>query len=210
MEKKKLLLKFITGNPNKALEVEQILKKILPNITIQALKVDDIPELQGEVEEISLGKLKYIRERYPNEGAIIVEDTSLCFEGYKGLPGPYIKDFLNKIGLYGLHKMASVMGETNAYAQCIFALSESKDKEPRLFIGRTHGHIVLPRGPQNFGWDPIFQPEGKENTFAEMSKEEKNEISHRYKALDQLSQYIKSDMIMENEENVKSEEKESH
>ena len=180
MSSKKLVIKFITGNKNKALEVEQIIQKILPEVEVEAVKIDNIPEPQGDPENISLEKLKYVRENCP-EGIVIVEDTSLCFEEYKGLPGPYIKDFLDKIGLYGLHKMASAMNNTKAYAQCIFALSEKKDKEPKLFIGRTHGEIVVPRGPENFGWDPIFQPEGKDKTYAELPKEEKNKISHRYK-----------------------------
>ncbi len=189
---KKIILKFITGNKNKAAEVEQIIQKILPEVTVEAVKVDDIPELQGEPEEISIEKLKYARSKCP-DGLLMVEDTSLCFEGYKGLPGPYIKHFLDKIGLYGLHKMATAMDdESKAYAQCIFALSESADKEPKVFIGRTQGKIVSPRGPENFGWDPIFLPNGKDKTFAELPKEEKNSISHRYKALDELSNYIKT------------------
>jgi inosine triphosphate pyrophosphatase len=188
---KKIIIKFITGNKNKALEVEQIIQKILPEVIVEALRIDDIPEPQGEPEHISLEKLKYVRKQYP-EGIIMVEDTALCFNGYKGLPGPYIKDFLTKLGLFGLHKMADAMNDTTGYAQCIFALSESSDKEPKLFIGRTHGKIVAPRGPENFGWDPIFQPDGKEKTYAELPKEEKNELSHRYKALNELSNYIKT------------------
>lgn len=190
MDKKKIVLKFITGNKNKAIEVEQIINKILPEVSVEAIKVDDIPELQGDPEDIAKEKLKAARKVIP-EGIIMVEDTSLCFEGYGGLPGPYIKDFLQKIGLDGLYKMATGIGNTKAYAQCIFGLCEGK-KEPKLFIGRTYGKIVEKRGPQNFGWDPVFEPEGKNQTYAELPKDEKNEISHRYRSLYALSEYIKT------------------
>lgn len=191
MEKKKIILKFITGNKNKAIEVEQIINKILPDVSIEALKVDDIPEPQGEPEEITKYKLKYVRKQFP-DGIILVEDTQLCFEGYNGLPGPYIKDFMNKIGLDGIYKMAYSSGNTRAYAQCIFGLSEGIDVEPKIFVGRTYGNIVSKRGPENFGWDAAFEPEGKDKTYAELPKDEKNEISHRYRSLHELANYIKT------------------
>lgn len=55
-----------------------------------------------------------------------------------------------------------------------------------MFDGRTEGTIVSPRGPTNFGWDPIFQPVGRDITYAEMPKQDKNEISHRGRALGML------------------------
>jgi non-canonical purine NTP pyrophosphatase (RdgB/HAM1 family) len=61
-----------------------------------------------------------------------------------------------------------------------------------LFQGKTMGLIVAPRGPSNFGWDPCFEPDGFDQTYAEMTSELKNSISHRYKALDKLKQYLKS------------------
>lgn len=65
------------------------------------------------------------------------------------------------------------------------------DSEPEVFVGRTHGKIVPARGDNNFGWDPIFQPdEGNGHTYAEMDKDLKNKISHRYRALDKLRTYL--------------------
>lgn len=57
---------------------------------------------------------------------------------------------------------------------------------PQIFDGRTAGSIVPPRGPTDFGWDPVFQPEGRDVTYAEMPKAEKNAISHRGRALGML------------------------
>ncbi|PSS24022.1 Inosine triphosphate pyrophosphatase [Actinidia chinensis var. chinensis] len=70
-----------------------------------------------------------------------------------------------------------------AYALCVFSLALGSEIEPITFMGKTLGKIVPPRGPNDFGWDPIFQPDGYDQTYAEMCKEEKNKISHRSRAL---------------------------
>ena len=70
-------------------------------------------------------------------------------------------------------------------------MKKNKKDEAKIFIGRTNGQIVEPRGPNNFGWDPNFQPEGFETTYAEMDKDVKNSISHRYKALKELTQWLR-------------------
>ena len=64
------------------------------------------------------------------------------------------------------------------------------DDEPHVFVGRTEGRIVPARGPPNFGWDPIFEPDGFDQTFAEMDKDVKNSISHRFRALNLLRSYL--------------------
>ncbi|CAG8468972.1 194_t:CDS:2 [Scutellospora calospora] len=86
--------------------------------------------------------------------------------------------------------MLSGFEDKTAYALCTFAYSAKPDTDPILFEGRTNGKIVSPRGIKDFGWDPIFQPDGFDLTYAEMSKEVKNSISHRYKALDQLRDFL--------------------
>jgi len=101
------------------------------------------------------------------------------------------KDFLDKLKPDGLAKMASVFGDNSAYAQTIFAYQKNLTEQPLLFIGRTDGKIVSPRGPTNFGWDPCFEPDGFTETYAEMKSEQKNLISHRYKALAKFIQFLK-------------------
>ena len=81
----------------------------------------------------------------------------------------------------------------SAYAQCIYAVSEGPGKEAKLFVGRCNGKIVEPRGENMFGWDPIFQPDGFEKTYAEMDAEEKNKISHRGKALELFKAHLKKE-----------------
>lgn len=90
--------------------------------------------------------------------------------------------------------------DRTAYAQCIFAFTPSPDVEPIIFDGRTYGSIVTARagtGPL-FGWDPIFEPSQADQvpgltspqTYAEMDKNHKNSISHRYRSLDKLRTHI--------------------
>ncbi|GCC35789.1 hypothetical protein chiPu_0014277 [Chiloscyllium punctatum] len=125
------------------------------------------------------------------QGPVIVEDTCLCFNALGGLPGPYIKWFLEKLCPEGLFKMLAGFEDKSAYALCTFAYSTGNPiDQVKLFQGKTSGKIVDPRGPRNFGWDPCFQPDGFDQTYAEMPKAVKNSISHRYKALRELADYF--------------------
>ncbi|KAJ5320519.1 hypothetical protein PENANT_c033G09990 [Penicillium antarcticum] len=153
-------LNFITGNKNKLSEVRAILGNV---IEVDNQEVD-VPEIQGTIEEIAKEKAKRAAEAI--NGPALTEDTALEFHALKGLPGPYIKSFMEALGLEGLNKMLDGFEDRTAEA----------------------GAIVRPRGPTNFGWDPIFEYDGK--TYAEMEKEAKNKISHRYKALVKLQQWL--------------------
>ncbi|GAB4821119.1 hypothetical protein N2152v2_008165 [Parachlorella kessleri] len=179
---------FATGNNKKLQEVVAILAagRKLP-FAVEAVKLD-LPELQGEPEDIAREKCRLAAKAVG--GAVMVEDTCLCFHAYKGLPGPYIKWFLEKMGHAGLNQMLAGFEDKTAYAQCTFAYAPGPEFEPLVFVGRTEGRVVPPRGPPEFGWDPIFQPEGFQETYAEMDKAIKNTISHRYRALDQLRAYL--------------------
>ncbi|CAM8909601.1 unnamed protein product [Rhodiola kirilowii] len=168
---------FVTGNAKKLEEVRQILGNSVP---FQSLKLD-LPELQGEPEDISREKARLAAKEV--NGPVLVEDTCLCFNALKGLPGPYIKWFLQKTGHEGLNNLLMAYEDKSAFALCVFSLALGPDSEPLTFIGKTDGKIVPARGPTDFGWDPIFQPDGYDQTYAEMSKEVKNKISHRYRAL---------------------------
>lgn len=164
--------------------MQEILKGV--NLTSQLI---DLPELQGEPEEIAQKKVEEAFRIL--QKPVMVEDTSLCFESYQGLPGPYIKDFLLKLGVEKLAQMANCFGDNRAYAQCIFALKMSAEEKPHIFVGQTKGRIVNPRGNQNFGWDCVFEPEGFDKTFGELDGATKNTISHRYKALSKLLSFLK-------------------
>ncbi len=149
-----------------------------------------MPELQGEPEEVAREKVMIAFKEAKKP--VLVEDTSLCFNAYKGLPGPYIKWFFKSIGPEGLAKMVEPFEDKTAYAMCIIAYMSEELKEPLLFVGKTPGRIVEPRGSRDFGWDPVFQPDGYEKTYAELPKEIKNTISHRFRAIDLMRNYFNS------------------
>lgn len=179
-------ISFITGNANKLKEFSQIIGE-LPSYKIVSKDID-LPEYQGEsAEKIAIEKCRTAMEIL--NSPVLVEDTSLCFNAMHGLPGPYIKWFLTKLKPEGLYKMLAGFDDKSAYAQCIFAYGEP-GKEVKIFVGRTNGKIVEPRGSREFGWDPCFQPDNFDVTYAEMSKELKNTISHRFKAVDDLRKYL--------------------
>ncbi|XP_066386414.1 inosine triphosphate pyrophosphatase [Miscanthus floridulus] len=177
---------FVTGNAKKLEEVRAILGSSIP---FQSLKLD-LPELQGEPEDISKEKARMAASQV--NGPVLVEDTCLCFNALKGLPGPYIKWFLEKIGHEGLNNLLKAYEDKSAFAMCIFSLALGPGEEPITFVGKTAGKIVPARGPNDFGWDPVFQPVGFEQTYAEMPKSVKNEISHRGKALALVKEHFAS------------------
>uniref|UniRef100_A0A0B7ATK0 Inosine triphosphate pyrophosphatase n=1 Tax=Arion vulgaris TaxID=1028688 RepID=A0A0B7ATK0_9EUPU len=179
---------LVTGNKNKLKEFVQILGTEFPyKVENQDI---DLPEYQGEPEEIARAKCELAAQHI--KGPVIVEDVSLCFNALGGMPGPYIKWFLTKLGPAGLHKMLHGFEDKSAYAQCIFAYSSGKKEDKiHIFDGRCNGQIVEPRGPNSFGWDPVFQPDGFTQTYAEMPSETKNKISHRSKAVAALKEFLK-------------------
>ncbi|XWS13500.1 hypothetical protein CRYUN_Cryun36dG0042000 [Craigia yunnanensis] len=187
---------FVTGNAKKLEEVKAILGQSIP---FQSLKLD-LPELQGEPEEISKEKARLAALQV--NGPVLVEDTCLCFNALKGLPGGHTckfyfilakfqsKWFLEKIGHEGLNNLLMAYEDKSAYALCAFSFAIGPDVVPITFLGKTPGKIVPARGPNDFGWDPIFQPDGYDQTYAEMPKEEKNKISHRSRALDMVKSHF--------------------
>ncbi|KAI1331922.1 inosine triphosphate pyrophosphatase [Xylariaceae sp. FL0255] len=176
-------LNFITGNANKLAEVRAILDST--GIALQSQRLD-LPEIQGTLDDVTREKCRVAAEIV--RGPVLVEDTCLCFNALDGLPGPYIKWFLQSIGHTGLNNLLAAYEDKSAQAVATFGFCKGPGEEILLFQGRTDGKIVPARGPTNFGWDPIFEYEGQ--TYAEMDKVAKNKISHRFKALDKLREWI--------------------
>lgn len=175
-------LYFITGNQGKFNEI----KSLLPDV--EQLDID-LPELQ-DVDPKAIIKAKLLAAFEHHQGEFIVEDTSLYVESMNGLPGPLVKWFLKSVGGEGLLKMAQALGSVKAEARTIIGYARNQD-EMEFFEGVIKGSLVAPRGDKGFGWDPIFLPEGFDQTFAEMGLEQKTEISMRRQAADKLRAFLK-------------------
>lgn len=186
---------FVTGNANKLKEVIAILSTSESQDGISKVgkysitnKSLDLDEIQGTIEEVTINKAKAAANIL--KGPVLVEDTCLGFEAFNNLPGPYIKWFVKSIGLSGLVDMLYKFENKGANAICTFGYCEGPNAEVKLFQGVTKGNIVDSRGPTDFGWDSVFEPEGFDQTYAEMDKKNKNTISHRFRALDKLRDFL--------------------
>lgn len=202
---------FITSNNNKLNEAKNIMNSNIKNININFESYSiDLPEIQDEIQEISREKCAHAVRHLLNEKElynkyknyyVITEDVSLSLNGLNGLPGPYIKWFINKLGVNGIYKMLSGFDDKMASAYCcvsyspmLSSLQNIRDVKQHIgiVIGMKNGKIVEPRCGKykSFGWDSIFQPLDHDKTYAEMEKEYKNKISHRYDAFERLSNII--------------------
>lgn len=166
---------MVTSNPNKAREVGEFFGGS-PEICYVPL---DIPELRSDnVIEISRQKAQYAFDRLLTP--LIVDDTSLSIDALKGFPGPYAAYVLNSIGNEGVLKLMKDEKYRNAHFTTVISYADKGGV--RDFPGTIHGRIItVPRGSNGFGYDPIFEMEGR--TLAELPLEEKSRISHRALAL---------------------------
>lgn len=176
------MLYFITGNHHKFEEIHAILDGQIEQLEI------DLPEIQDfDAHKIIRAKLQEAFKHH--QGEFIVEDTSLYLEGLNGLPGPLIKWFEKRLGNQGLADLAAGLKTPRAEAKTLIGYAKSPD-DIHFFEGSLPGTIVQPRGTQDFGWAPIFQPADYPKTFAEMSPTEKNSLSMRKLATQKLKLFL--------------------
>ena len=182
---------FITTNKNKVKEITDLAAAEAKEITIEHLNYD-YPELQlDEIESVARESANYIREKIAIKTPFFLEDSGLLIHALNGFPGPFSAFVFDTIGNEGILKlMAGKRGEERkATFKTVVAFCESANTAPRLFVGTAEGRITeRERGAGGFGYDPIFEVEGK--TFAEQSPEEKNRLSHRGNAFRKLLDYL--------------------
>jgi inosine triphosphate pyrophosphatase len=173
---------LVSSNPNKAIEAERILGMPLLRVNLT------LPEIQAaSIEEITSHKLETAKARGYHR--LIVEDVSLGFVQLGDFPGPYVKWLLESAGGKGLGALAYALNDRSAIARCCVGYWDGASV--RLFTGAVSGQVLVePRGEQSFGWDPWFQPEGSDRTFAEMSDSEKDAVSHRGRAYLALRKHL--------------------
>ena len=176
---------LVSTNPNKGIEAERILGMSLLRVSLT------LPEIQAAtVEDITRYKIEVARAK--GYERLIVEDVSLGFDELGNFPGPYVRWLLEAAGGKGLAAIAYALNNRSAKAQC--CVGYWNGKSVHTFLGEVPGEILVqPRGQRHFGWDAWFQPRGTEKTFAEMSDDEKDAVSHRGLAYRMLAEHLRKE-----------------
>jgi non-canonical purine NTP pyrophosphatase (RdgB/HAM1 family) len=185
---KKLYL--VTGNQNKAEEWRELLP---PEIDLDIVDVDLVEIQSADSEEIITDKVKRAYEAVGKP--VIVEDVEAGLEKLNGLPGPFIKYFIKNVGSDALYQLAGREGEKATVACTIGYYDGSKLITVK---GEVSGTVVAPRVTDGFGFNITFVPDGETETFAEMSKEKKNTMSHRSKAIHLFVDRLEAEGIIKN------------
>lgn len=189
-------LVFATYNDNKLIEVQILLET--GKYKLQSLGdlniTEDIPETKDTICENAIQKAEYLYGKYKMD--CFADDTGLCIDALDGKPGVFSARYAGpkKDSLDNMKKVLDEMeGAKNRSAQFKTVIALFIDGNRYIFKGICQGTITnKPIGKDGFGYDPIFIPKGYSNTFAEMTIEEKNRISHRAKAVEQLVAFLKS------------------
>jgi XTP/dITP diphosphohydrolase len=195
MSKETITLVFATQNDNKAKEIQSLLPQ---NIVVKTLKDigcdEDIPENQPDLKGNALDKAKYVVDHFNSN--CFADDTGLEIEALNGEPGVYSaryagpeKDSQKNMDLV----LEKLKDQSNRTAQFRTVIALVLDGETHFFEGIVKGEIREERaGGDGFGYDPIFEPENCGRTFAEMSMEEKNTMSHRGRAIEKMVAFFNS------------------
>lgn len=184
---------FATNNQHKVDEIRAVLPSQLSIITLKEAGIDkDIPEPHATLEENAREKATVIYQMTSTN--CFSEDSGLEVFALNGEPGVKSARYAgeDKSPADNIIKvLAKMEGQINRAAQFRTVICLLWNGEEHLFEGICKGHIISEeQGSQGFGYDPIFIPEGAKKTFAEMSMEEKNEYSHRRKAVDKLVAFL--------------------
>lgn len=198
------LLIMATNNEHKLKEVRQILD--YKDILIKGLEevgcYDDIPETADTLEGNALLKARYMYSHYGVD--CFADDTGLEVESLDGQPGVFTARFGQMNGYGNSHDadanmqclLDKLQGKENRKARFRTVIALVCEGKEYIFEGIVEGEILTEKsGQEGFGYDPIFSPEGKGISFAEMSAEEKNQISHRGRAVEKLIAWLKKEYI---------------
>ena len=189
-------LVFASNNKNKIKEIQQLLPSSIEIVSLEDIGChEEIPETADTIEGNAILKANYVTEKYGYD--CFADDTGLEVEALNGAPGVYSARYAgeqrsSEDNMDRLLEALSDKSNRNAHFKTVITLN-IKGKQ-HLFTGIAKGQISLAKaGSEGFGYDPIFQPEGYQETFAELSSALKNQISHRGKATQLLISFLKNE-----------------
>lgn len=186
-------LVFATHNENKLIEIKALLPHYITLLSLDDIGCnEEIPETADTIEGNAILKAEHVKHRYGYD--CFADDTGIEVEALNGEPGVYSARYAgeDKNDEANVKKLLKQLeNENNRNAQFKTAIALNLDENENLFTGICKGEIIKKqRGDKGFGYDPVFKPIGFEKTFAEMSLNEKSEISHRGKAFRALIAYL--------------------
>jgi XTP/dITP diphosphohydrolase len=184
---------FATNNQHKLKEIMSILGNSFTLMSLKDINIDeDIPEDEPLLEGNALFKARYIHKITGMN--VFADDTGLEIDALNGLPGVHSARFAgeDKNPSANIEKVLSLLGTAdNRKARFRTVIALIFEKKEYLFEGVVTGTIISEkRGIEGFGYDPVFIPDGKSQTFAEMALQEKNKISHRARAFQKLKEFL--------------------
>ena len=187
-------LVFATNNKHKLLEVRDIVGDRVEVLSLADIDChDDIPETADTLQGNALIKARHIYEKYGLD--CFADDTGLEVEAIDGAPGVYSARYAGEEcdSEANMRKLLeNLTGKTNRNAQFRTVIALIINGEEMLFNGIVKGTIATEKkGDSGFGYDPVFVPEGYSESFAQMSGEMKNSMSHRFRATRQLADFLK-------------------
>jgi XTP/dITP diphosphohydrolase len=186
-------LVFASQNAHKAAEIQTVIPSEISICTLTELGItEDIPETAATLEGNALMKMEYLVARL--NLPCFADDTGLEIDALHGEPGVYSARYAgeqrNSVDNMQL-VLEKLTGKSNRKARFRTVIALWWEGNSHLFEGIVEGTIThAPVGDQGFGYDPIFQPAGSTKTFAEMTMEEKNQWSHRARAVQQLVEFL--------------------
>ncbi|MGB5169845.1 MAG: non-canonical purine NTP diphosphatase [Eudoraea sp.] len=186
-------LVFATQNQHKIEEVRQLLPKGINVLSLKEIDChDNIAETADNLEGNAQIKADFVTNKY--NLPCFADDTGLIIDALNGAPGVYSARYSGPKGdsEENINKVLREMNnKSNRSARFITVVALNTTNTTHFFKGIVEGHISMERmGDKGFGYDPIFIPKGYDISFAQMSLEEKNKISHRAQALHLLIDYL--------------------
>ena len=193
-------LVFATNNNHKLAEISSLNARGFHIVSLAEIGcTEDIPETEPTLEGNALLKARYVHSRYGLD--CFADDTGLEIEALGGRPGVYSARYGGKAHDFEANMdkvLEELKGVNNRKAQFRTVIALIMDGEEFLFQGIVKGDMLTERrGAEGFGYDPIFQPEGCKRTFAEMTMEEKNTMSHRARAISKLTEFLQERAALE-------------
>lgn len=185
---------FASNNKHKLEEIKNVVGRKFEILSLADIKCnEELPETRNTLEGNSLQKAEYVLQHYNTP--CFADDTGLEVEALNGAPGVYSARYA------GNHRntddnivllLQNLKNDTNRKAQFRTVITLiGIEAQPVFFEGVIRGEIITEkRGSSGFGYDPVFVPEGHSKTFAEMTLEEKNQLSHRAIAVKKLAEYL--------------------